>query len=185
LGSLAQDAELVIAGVNEGANVGDDVFISGTVGAALHGYLRGLSALAISVTALHSIHYRPTAHIAAHLVAAFADGSLPQHTLLNVNVPDLPAHEIKGVVLARRAHRRYDDLIQEAKDDRGKTFYWIVRQRPLGEVEDGTDIWAIRNGNVSIVSLQSDMISSKDSPQLQALRDTLWNELHHREVSHG
>lgn len=185
LGALAQDAELVIAGINEGANVGDDVFISGTVGAALHGYFRGLPAIAISVTAPHSTHYRPAAHVAARLVESFASGQMPRRTLLNVNVPDLPAGEIKGVVLARRAHRRYDDLIQEAKDDRGKTLYWIVRRRPAGEPEEGTDIWAIRNGNISIVSLESDMIRSNSCSQLEALCETLLEGLRRREATIG
>lgn len=185
LGSLAQDAELVVAGINEGANVGDDIFISGTVGAALHGYFRGLPAIAASVSSPHSTHYHPTARIVASLVEALAEGHLPRRILLNVNVPDLAADEIRGVRLTRRAHRRYNDLIQEEKDDRGKTYYWIVRRRPQGEIEEGTDIWAIRNGNISILPLQRDVHNIDCQPQLQALCSTLLRDLRHQEMANG
>ena len=105
LGALCTDAELVIAGINEGANLGDDVFISGTVGAALQARFRGLPAMAVSVSDLGSEHYGTAASVAARLVRALAAGDLPADTLLNVNVPDLPATEIRGVMVTRQARR--------------------------------------------------------------------------------
>jgi 5'-nucleotidase len=178
LGALAKDAELVISGINEGANLGDDVFISGTVGAALQGYFRGLPAIAASVSELGSTHYRPTARLVARLVEAIADGRLPRRLMLVVNVPDLPAHEIQGVIVARQARRRYADIVQEEKDTRGKTYYWIVRGRPEWQDEEGTDIWAIRHGYAALLPLQADVRCSDCLPQVEALCQPLLDDLH-------
>ncbi len=169
LGAIAQDTELVIAGINEGANLGDDVFISGTVGAALQGYFRGLPAIAASVSDLGSTHYKPTARIVARLVEALADGRLPPRILLNLNVPDLPAPEIKGIIVARQARRRYADLVKEEQDTRGKSYYWIVRGRPEWQDDEGTDIWAIRHGYASLIPLHGDVRCSDCLDQVEAL----------------
>jgi 5'-nucleotidase len=177
LGALAKETEWVIAGINEGSNMGDDVFFSGTVGAAFHAHFRGMPAIAVSVSSLRSTHYHPAARIASGLVDAVASGCLPRRVLLNVNVPDIPAQEIKGVRVTRQARRRYNEQVREEKDSRGKTYYWIVRKRPDWEIEEGTDIWAIRNGFVSIVPLQSDIRSADCAPQLESLCGALLTSL--------
>lgn len=181
LSAIAPDTELVITGINEGSNVGDDIFISGTVGGALHAYFRGVPAIAASVSSPRSTHYRPAAHIVAGLAQALADGQLPRRLLLNVNVPDLPAAEIKGITLTRQARRPYTDVAEEKTDSRGKTYYWLVRRRPEFEVEEGTDIWALRNGLVSILSMQSDVRSTGDQSKLPMLCDVLMQGLRHSE----
>ena len=178
LGAMAKDTDLVVTGINEGSNMGDDVFLSGTVGAAFHAYFRGVPAIAASVSSLHSTHYRPAARVVSGLVVALADGRLPRRILLNVNVPDLPAREIKGVRVTRQARRHYNEKVREEKDTRGKTYYWIVRERPDWEFEEGTDIWAVRNGFVSIIPLQSDIRSTDCEPQLQSLCGVLAENLY-------
>ena len=177
LGAIAKDTELVIAGINEGSNMGDDVFLSGTVGAAFHAYFRGVPAIAVSVSSLRSTHYRPAARIVSGLVDALASGRLPCRMLLNINVPDIPAQEIKGVRVARQAHRHYNEQVREEKDSRGKPYYWIVRERPDWDIEEGTDVWALRDGCVAIVPLQSDIRDTACAPQLELLCGTLLEKL--------
>jgi 5'-nucleotidase len=142
---------MVIAGINEGANLGPDVFISGTVGAALQAHFRGVPAMAVSVADLGSVHYDTAARVAAALVDKLETRGLPTEYLVNVNVPDLPANEIRGVMVTRQARRRYADLVREERDTRGKAYYWIVRGRAQWDVEQGTDMWAIANGYVSLL----------------------------------
>lgn len=177
LGELARDAELVVAGINEGANLGDDVLISGTVGASLQALFRGIPAFAVSVSDLGSVNYRPAARIAARLAQAMGEGLLPRHMVLNVNVPDLPAEEIRGVMVTRLAARRYADILRRETDTRGKSYFWIVRGRPEWEVEEGTDIWAIVNGFVSLLPLHSDLLCPGCLPQVEAVCQTVWDEL--------
>lgn len=169
LGALCKDADLVVAGINEGANLGDDVFISGTVGAALQAHFRGLPAIAASVSDLGSTHYEPAARIVARLVEALEDGRLPRRMVLNVNVPDLPAKDIRGVVVARQARRRYADRVQEDQDTRGKAYYWIVRGQAVWEMDEGTDIWALRSGYVSLIPLHTDVRCEECIPAVEAL----------------
>lgn len=177
LGELAKDADLVIAGVNEGANLGEDVLISGTVGASLQALFRGLPAIAVSVSALGSTNYRPAARIAARLARCVADGSLPRHMVLNVNVPDLPAEEIRGVLVTRLAARRYADIVRAETDTRGKRYFWIVRGQPEWEIEEGTDIWAIVNGFVSLLPLHSDLLCAGCVPEVEAAGKLVWADL--------
>ncbi len=182
LGAMAKDAELVVAGINEGSNMGDDVFLSGTVGAAFHAYVRGVPAIAVSVSSLQSTHYHPAAQIVSRLADALAEGRLPRRVWLNVNVPDIPAQEIKGVRITRQARRRYNEKVREDRDARGKTYFWITRERPDWEIEEGTDIWALKNACVSITPLQTDIRSADCEPQLQALCGALADNLRDRRL---
>lgn len=177
LGELAKDAELVVAGINEGANLGDDVLISGTVGASLQAFFRGVPALAVSVSDLGSVNYRPAARIAARLAQAIGEGLLPRRMVLNVNVPDLPAEEIRGMMVTRLAARGYADIVRQETDTRGKSYFWIVRGNPEWKVEEGTDIWAIANGFVSLLPLHSDLLCSSCLPQVEAVGQTVWDDL--------
>ena len=177
LGALAKESELVVSGINEGSNLGDDAFLSGTVGAAFHAFFRGVPAIAVSVSSLHSTHFDPAARVVSGLVDAFANGRLPRRVLLNVNVPDIPAREIRGVRVTRPARRRYNEQVREEEDARGKTYYWIVRERPDWEIEEGTDISALQNGFISIVPLRSDMRDEGCVPSLESLCETLGRTL--------
>jgi 5'-nucleotidase len=177
LGELAKDTELVVAGINEGANLGEDVLISGTVGACLQALFRGVPAIAVSVSALGSVNYRPAARIAARLARAMGVGLLPRRMVLNVNVPDLPAEEIRGVMVTRQAARRYADILRRETDTRGKSYFWIVRGRPEWDVEEGTDIWAILNGFVSLLPLHSDLLCATCLPQVEATCQAVWEGL--------
>jgi 5'-nucleotidase len=159
LGSLSeQPVDLVVSGINEGANLGDDVLISGTVGAAFQGYFRGLPAIAVSVAAFENIDFSVAARTAVLLAKQVVEKSLPNHVLLNVNVPNVPLEEIGGVAITRLAQRSYTDLVEARQDALGRRYYSIVRGQPDWRASRNTDIWAIRRGMISITPLQSDLV---------------------------
>jgi len=146
------EVDVVVAGINEGANLGNDVFISGTVGAAFQGYFYGLPSISVSVAALEDLHFEPAAGLARLLVEEIGKGSLPGPFLLNVNLPNVPLSEVKGIEVTRLGRRSYGDIIQEGYDGKRK-YYWIVRGNPEWEARPGTDILAIREGKVSLTPL--------------------------------
>lgn len=154
LGVLVKDISLVFAGINEGVNLGNDVFLSGTVGAALQGYFRGLNSVALSVALGDRMHFETAAKIAYSVAQRFLSHPPPQPVLLNLNLPNLPWEEIKGVEITRLGRRRYDETVQEGFDGRRK-YYWIVRGEPQWREDEGTDIWAIKNGKISLTLLDT------------------------------
>jgi 5'-nucleotidase len=169
-------ADLVLSGINNGSNLGSDVLISGTVGAALQGCLRGLPSVALSVAALHEVRYDVAAKLAVLLVQRMAANLLPRGILLNINLPNLPLEEITGIEITRLAGGSYLDRIEEGHDGRRK-YYWIVRDRPEFKVEEGTDVWALEAGKVSVVPLQSDLTSSSNLLLLKDLCSGLFEAL--------
>jgi 5'-nucleotidase len=176
LGLLAKDIDLVLCGINNGSNLGNDVLLSGTVGAALQGYFYGLSAIAISVAVTEEARYDVAAKVAGLVVKKFQEGLLPQRFLLNINIPDSPASEIQGIELTRVGQRSYREDIRKGPDWK-KGYYWITRETPQGDEEVGTDIWAVRRGRISITPLHSDL-TSHQSPYLKELCLSLWQWLH-------
>ncbi len=151
LGKLVgEEVDLVVSGINLGANLGEDVYISGTVGGALQGYFRGSSAMAVSAPRA-SDHALPTAaRAAALLVGRIAAAPPPARLFLNVNVPDLPPDEITGARITRLARTSHINTVAEG--DRPRR-YNLVRQRVDGAGEKGTDMHAVQNGIISITPL--------------------------------
>jgi len=169
LGKLVKDIDLVISGINRGANLGDDVLISGTVGAALQAGLHGLPAFAISQALGDNPHFGDAAKFAVLLARKFATYALPNNTCLNVN---LPRGKIKGVRITYPASKSHTETIEERRDN-GRQYYWLVRQRVNKPVDEKTDTWAIDQGNVSISPLLTRELS-KPSPSIP---DSLCSEL--------
>jgi len=168
---LGRRPDLVVSGINPGANLGDDVTYSGTVAGAYEGMLLGLPSFAIS-----NVSYAPTQYGAAEK-AAVAIASyllregLPPDTMLNVNVPDLPAEEITGYAITRMGRRNYQDEIVHRVDPRGGSYYWIGGAAPSHFSEPGTDFEAIENNRVSVTPLHRDVTNYAAIPILeQALR---------------
>lgn len=155
LGKLIDDkVALVISGINQGLNLGDDVLISGTVGAALQGYLRGIPAIAISIAAKNSPHLVNAAKLTALLAEKFYSKTLSSDIFLNVNLPDLPISEIKGIKVTERAHQTHIDTVEEGYDGR-REYYWLVRQK-LGAASNGNaDTLALEQNYISITPLHS------------------------------
>jgi len=156
-GLLEHEPDMVIAGINHGANLGDDVLYSGTVAAATEGRFLGLPAMAISLASSDPQHFATAAHVAVTLMQTMVKNPLPKDTLLNVNVPDIPLAQLKGYQATRLGQRHKSEPVIKAQDPRGRTLYWVG---PPGSEQDagvGTDFYAIKTGYVSITPLQLDL----------------------------
>ncbi len=156
-GLLEEEHDMVVAGINAGANLGDDVLYSGTVAAATEGRFLGLPAMAVSLAGHESKHYQTACIVARKLVGQLRCEPLPADTILNVNVPDLPWEEIAGFEVTRLGHRHKAEPMIEDVDPRGRRIFWVGP--PGGEQDSGpgTDFFAIRNKRVSITPLQVDL----------------------------
>ena len=175
LGKLVKGkVDLVISGINQGLNLGEDVLISGTVGAALQGYLHGLPSLAISTDRENKLHLDTAANVAALIVKGIISNSLPPNLFLNVNVPDLPPARIGSAQITRLANESYINTVEETEGGGGK-YYRLVRQRTARVTDEKTDIWAIEQGNISITPLSINL--SSNSPALDSLCRRLLQEL--------
>ena len=172
LGKLVKDkVDLVISGINRGANLGDDVLISGTVGAAVTGWLHGLPAFAISVALGDNLYFGDAAKFAALLV-----GKFDTNTCLNVNLPNLPREKIRGVKITYPATKSHTDTVEERYDG-GRQYYWLVRQRANKPIDERTDTWAIDQGNISISPLLTREASKPSPPIPDSLCSDLFRQL--------
>ena len=161
LGYFKEPVDLVVSGINVGANLGHDVTYSGTVTAAMEAVIAGVPGIAVSleVTDLQpeSIDFRPAARAARQVVQEVIENGLPSEILLNVNVPLLPQEDIRGFRLTRQGLRVYHGRLDEGKDPRGIPFYFIGGDAPTGVPERGTDVGALAEGYVSVTPLQLDL----------------------------
>ncbi len=159
LGVLPQPPDLVISGINQGANVGHDVTYSGTVAGAMEAVVSGLPALAVSVEWSDPIDYEPAAAAAAHLAQEVLARGLPANSFLNINAPALPASAIRGIRRTRLGERIYNDRLIERRDPRGRPYYWIGGEPPGGRPDEAgeTDIGALAQGFISVTPLTMDM----------------------------
>jgi len=156
-GLLEQEPDMVISGINQGANLGDDVLYSGTVAAAMEGRFLGLPALAVSLLGPEPVYYDTAARVVRDLLARLTRDPLSFDTILNVNVPNLPYSELAGIQCTRLGHRHRAEAVIKAKDPRGRDIYWVG---PPGEEQDageGTDFYAVRHGFVSVTPLHVDL----------------------------
>jgi len=169
-GILRERPRLVISGINRGANLADDITYSGTVSAAMEATLLGVPAIAVSVVGREPFDCAPAAAFARQLAAAVLRDRLPPDTLLNVNVPDLPSHQIKGFALTRQGKRRYGDAIVENVDPRGKKYYWIGGNDLDFVDAEGTDFSAIQRGLISVTPLHLDLTNYASLSALQHLQ---------------
>ncbi|CZI07977.1 TPA: 5'/3'-nucleotidase SurE [Legionella pneumophila subsp. pneumophila] len=160
-GFLEPIADIVVSGINEGANLGDDVLYSGTVAAAMEGRYLGLPAIAISMVGDNIQHYETAAIIAKQLVIKLSANKLPSQTILNVNVPDLPLNKIRGLQVTRLGTRHSAEPIIKEYDPRGRPIYWVGPPGIEADAGAGTDFFAIKTGHVSITPLHLDMTHYK------------------------
>lgn len=156
-GLLEKEPDMVIAGINAGANLGDDVLYSGTVAAAVEGRFLGTPAMAVSLAGDSLTHYETAAKAVNLLLKRLSADPLPANTILNINVPDLPWAEINGMVATRLGHRHKAEPVVRATDPRGKSIYWVGPPGAEQDAGPGTDFYAVANGEISITPLQIDM----------------------------
>jgi 5'-nucleotidase len=156
--------DIVISGINAGANLGDDVIYSGTVAAAMEGRHLGLPALAISLDG--TANFATAASVACQLLLALQRLPLRMGRVLNINVPDLPAHEIKGYRITRCGRRYPANKVIVQQDPRGDTIYWIGPMGAKLDAGPGTDFAAVEEGYVSITALDTDLTATEVQPEL-------------------
>ncbi len=157
-GLLEQEPDMVVSGINSGANLGDDVLYSGTVAAAMEGRFLGLPAIAVSLVTQHAArHYVTAARVVSALVQRLNAEPLPADTILNVNVPDLPWDELQGFVATRLGHRHKAEPAIKATDPRGRSIYWVGPPGGEQDAGPGTDFHAVRSGQVSVTPIQVDL----------------------------
>jgi len=156
-GLLEHEPDMVISGVNHGANLGDDVLYSGTVAAAMEGRFLGLPALAVSLVLDEGAHFASALGVVRHMLTHIECYPLPSDTILNVNVPDLPEDRIKGLCATRLGFRHRSEPVVKAYDPKGRPVYWVG---PAGVGQDagpGTDFHAIANDCVSVSPIKVDL----------------------------
>jgi len=172
LGLAERMPDLVISGINHGCNLGTDITYSGTVTAAMEGVISGIRSMAVSLNPNAGTDFTFAAEIAACLASRFVESDLPKQTLLNVNVPEIPRAEIKGIRVTRLGRRIYRDALITRQDPGGRNYYWIGGNPPEGVMEEGTDVWAVANGYVSVTPVHLDMT---DYTTLDSIRS--WEHL--------
>lgn len=147
--------ERVISGINAGANLGDDVIYSGTVAAAMEG--RFLSKAPIAISLVGKKHFATAAKVLLELLPQIEALTLPERTIININVPDIPFEQLKGIEITRLGHRARSDNPVLTTNPRGKECYWISAAGEGADAGEGTDFHAIEQGKVSITPIQADM----------------------------
>jgi 5'-nucleotidase len=158
LGIMQEPVDLVVSGINHGPNLGWDLTYSGTVSAAMEGAIMGIQSFAISV-ASHALHvdYSITARLAADIARMLCEHKLPESTLLNINVPDLPASDIHGIRVTRQGKRRYEGQLEKRTDPMGRDYYWLGGDLPVDTLDEGTDVHAVAKGWVSVTPVHLDL----------------------------
>ena len=173
--------DMVISGINEGPNLGKDILVSGTVGAALQAHNCGLPALAVSVAAIENINFDVAARLAALISKKVASGKLPQSILLNINLPNLPLAELKGIDITRLGNSGYTEDFAVNKVaghyDARRIYCWITPVATDLKEEQGTDIWALRNNRISITPIDNTMTSREEPQSLPGICNWLSKQL--------
>lgn len=161
--------DIVVSGVNDGANLGDDTLYSGTVAAAVEGRFLGLPAIAVSLCVEPGSprNFASAAQVAARLVQRLSQSPLQGSVILNVNVPDLPDGALRGVKVTRLGNRHRAKPIVPAKDPRGRSVYWVGSAGTGQDAGPGTDFHAIAEGYASITPLQIDLTRHAALPELE------------------
>jgi 5'-nucleotidase len=162
-GLLDHLPDMVISGINLGANMGDDTIYSGTVAAATEGFLLGIPSLAVSLASKTAAHFETAAHVAVELVQRH--GRTPSGAwLLNVNVPDVPLAQLRAWRITRLGRRHKAEDVIRTQSPRGETVYWVGAAGAAADAGDGTDFNAVENGHVSITPLQIDLTNRDQMP---------------------
>lgn len=164
---LPEAPDFVVSGINHGANLGTDVLYSGTVSAAMEGVLEDIPAIAISLASFAYKNFNPAAQFAVQLISQLERNPLSLPILLNVNIPPVPADQIKGVVIARQGIRRYHDQFEKRVDPRGKTYYWLA-----GEiVDEGEEASESSDGSSEVLAQELAALRSQVIADVRAIKD--------------
>ncbi|MCK9282913.1 MAG: 5'/3'-nucleotidase SurE [Rhodocyclaceae bacterium] len=169
-GMVEHQPDMVLSGINLGANMGDDTLYSGTVAAATEGHLLGVPSIAFSLVGHEGRHFDTATQVAREIFLRFQKRGLGGPVLLNVNIPDIPYAEIRGMCVTRLGRRHKAEPVVRQINPRGQTVYWVGPAGEAADAGEGTDFHAVANGYVSITPLQIDLTHTQ---QIGAVRDWL------------
>ncbi|MFQ6029271.1 MAG: 5'/3'-nucleotidase SurE [Dehalococcoidia bacterium] len=169
LEQLVKTVDLVVSGINTGSNLGWDIMVSGTVGAALQGFVRGFPTIAISVGSVQSPRFEGAARLLQLIAEQLSQQAVTPQFFLNINVPSLALEQINGVQVTRLGGRSYGESVrQEGTGNQQR--YWISRNRPVqADNGEGTDMWALKNNRISITPLQLSLSNEEQMPAIESL----------------
>lgn len=169
LESVVGAVDLVVSGINAGSNLGWDVLVSGTVGAAVQGFVRGYPTIAISVGSVTNPRFETAARLLGLLARRLSEDPPAPGLFLNVNLPNMAADRIGGLKVTQLGNRSYGESVRE--DGQGEDRrYRIARNRPIsGNSVDGTDIWAVKNNYISVTPLQIGLINHREAPEVESV----------------
>ncbi len=156
-GLLEKLPDMVISGINDGANMGDDTIYSGTVAAAMEGYLLGVPSFAVSMSEHNAQHFETAAQVMVDLLRHYQQHPLTEPTLLNINVPDIPYDELQGQTVSRLGKRHKAEPVIKSLTPRGETVYWVGAAGSAQDAGPGTDFYAVAQRQVSLTPLQIDL----------------------------
>ncbi|MBK6357144.1 MAG: 5'/3'-nucleotidase SurE [Betaproteobacteria bacterium] len=166
-GMLDELPDIIVSGINNGANMGDDTIYSGTVAAATEGFLLGIPSIAISLTSFEGNNFATAGRVARELVERFVRDPIREPVLLNVNVPDIPYWELNGMEVTRLGRRHKAEPVVKMTSPRNETVYWVGAAGAAADSGPGTDFNAVERGVVSITPLQIDLTHSAQLPSIR------------------
>lgn len=166
-GMLDYLPDIIVSGINSGANMGDDTIYSGTVAAATEGYLLGIPSIAVSMTSFEGLNYATAGRVARELVERYVNNPISGPVLLNVNVPDIPYDQLTGMEVTRLGRRHKAEPVVRMTSPRKETVYWIGAAGAAADAGPGTDFHAIEQNRVSITPLQIDLTHTSQLPSIR------------------
>jgi 5'-nucleotidase len=172
-GLLESQPDMVVSGINAGPNLGDDVLYSGTVAAAMEGRYLGLPAIAVSLAGKPATHFETAAVITRRVIERLVQNPLPDDTLLNINVPDVPAEEIVAIKATRLGFRHKSEPMIQQTDPYGRPLYWVGPPGAAQDAGEGTDFRALEQCIASVTPMQIDLTRHRGIAPLQSWLDAL------------
>lgn len=175
---INEKIDLVVSGINHGSNLGTDVLYSGTVSAAAEGVIMGSPAISVSLNSYRNdVDFSFSARFTRRVVSAVMEQGIDRNTLLNINIPVLPAEEVKGIRISKLGARNYDNLFEERHDPRGNTYYWLGGGVLKEEQHEDSDVYAVEQGYISITPIHLDLTNYNLMDKYQQLSSTCFDSL--------
>lgn len=166
-GLLKDEPNIVVSGINAGANLGDDVIYSGTVAAAMEGRFLGLPAVAVSVASYQPLYMETAARVTLEIISKLVATRLPNDVIININIPNEPKEGLKGIQATRLGNRHKAEAVIKSEDPRGKPIYWVGAAGPEQDAGPGTDFYAVNNGYVSVSPMHLDLTHYNAMPSVK------------------
>ncbi|MEM9100890.1 MAG: 5'/3'-nucleotidase SurE [Pseudomonadota bacterium] len=164
---MDETPDMVVAGINHGANLGDDVLYSGTVAAAMEGRALGMPSIAVSLHGLEGNHFSTAAHVVIKLIERLKTNPLPPDEILNINVPDVPLEDVAGIKITRCGKRHRHNTIVPSKDPKGREVFWLGPPAHGDDVSEGTDFYWIEKNYVAVTPLHVDLTAHPSIPIIE------------------